>query len=1286
MKKWLFIGCLLLLMASSWAYTVTIGTGTSTGRYPFDDFYVYSRSQCIYLASEIGVSGTITHLQWYRSDTGADPSAIGTTQIWLNTVTASAFTTSTWENTGTMVAEISNIDLGSGGGWYDVDITDYAYDMAAGNLQVSVYTQSAPFTSPHSYWYCTSTSPTYLSKLGNSDSANPPSMSTSYARPNIQLIMTTTYPDQAYNPSPANAAISVALSGNLTWNFGANTARYDLYFGPTGSEVMVVNNAVAGTTGSYAYSGLAYSTACSWHVVVRNSSGIAVTSPTWSFTTMAAIPVAASNPAPATGAVNAALNGALTWSFGANTSSYDLYFGPAGSEVMVVNNAASGTTGSYTYTGLTENTAYSWHVVSRNTLTRLETVGPTWTFSTRYAANGTFPVIEGFEGATFPSTGWSVVTVTSSGTAPTCTRETGGSYPTCTPHGGTYLVKYNSFNSGSGSSIRLTSQPQNFATAGISNPQVTFYMVHDTGYTSYLTEGVMVQASLDGQTWTTIASIPRYDATFTTAGWAMHTVNLGATYGVNGVFVGFLGYSQRGNNVYIDDVTIQAPPINGVFSINHTDTAFGNVIVGNTTTAVTYTVTNTGGGAMHITSTALSGTNMNQFVLTDTNTYPVTLAQAGTMSFTVAAHPTSLGAKTATLTVTDDLTRTDHVYSLTATGVTPFSITPSTATVDFGSCVIGVSTPQVYTITNIGTGPMSVNSVAISGTNQDQFLLTDTNTYPVTVAASGTMTFTVNFHPTSEGAKTATLTVTDGVTREAHVYTLTGTGALYCGASGGNCDEYIGRIVFGDIDNTSECALYNDYTAMSTNVFRGIPVTMTITNGNPYSSDQCWAWIDWNGDHVFTRGGDEELQLTTSDEAATFTGTFTCPATTAIGDYRMRVRMEYSTDYGPCGTANWGEVEDYTVHCAGSPDIPIFSASPNGYAFGIVTATTDYQTITVSNAGTQTLTITGAPVLTGDTADFDVIDTNTYPVALTTNTITYQVRFDAVTTGAKTLTMSITDDQRTTHALTFTGTTQGSLEDFDLSQIYQPVPVGASWNGVTSVNDVSAGVNYVAAEHFTGLTGPINAFRVWSAPIIYSGGWVGCTSVDSMTVLVRFFGEGANQPDTTNVLYSETVNCTVTDTGYPWGSYGTLRMLEGTLTTPPTVAAGYFAPQVIVPPSTCWLLWNSSATGDTLSWQLESGVWSTNAYDLAYALSLGQVLSPTNIVINSRTAGTSISWTASAGAQSYKVYTCDTPYAAFPSGWTLVGTTASTTYTTTPTDAKKFYRVTASTSAPVVRQ
>jgi hypothetical protein len=89
---------------------------------------------------------------------------------------------------------------------------------------------------------------------------------------------------------------------------------------------------------------------------------------------------------------------------------------------------------------------------------------------------------------------------------------------------------------------------------------------------------------------------------------------------------------------------------------------------------------------------------------------------------------------------------------------------------------------------------------------------------------------------------------------------------------------------------------------------------------------------------------------------------------------------------------------------------------------------------------------------------------------------------------------------------------------------------------------------------------------------------------------------------------------------------------------------------------------------------------------LAYALSLGQVLSPTNIVINSRTAGTSISWTASAGAQSYKVYTCDTPYAAFPSGWTLVGTTASTTYTTTPTDAKKFYRVTASTSAPVVRQ
>jgi hypothetical protein len=139
MKKLLLITLALVIAALAFAQTdITIGTGTSTGRYPFNDYYVYSRSQCIYLESEIGYPGTINKLRWYRSDTGADASAIGTTQIWLKTVTNTVFTDVNWEDPGTLVYEIANIDLGSGGGWYEVDITDFNY--TGGNLLVSVYT------------------------------------------------------------------------------------------------------------------------------------------------------------------------------------------------------------------------------------------------------------------------------------------------------------------------------------------------------------------------------------------------------------------------------------------------------------------------------------------------------------------------------------------------------------------------------------------------------------------------------------------------------------------------------------------------------------------------------------------------------------------------------------------------------------------------------------------------------------------------------------------------------------------------------------------------------------------------------------------------------------------------------------------------------------------------------------------------------------------------------------------------------------------------------------------
>ena len=137
----------------------------------------------------------------------------------------------------------------------------------------------------------------------------------------------------------------------------------------------------------------------------------------------------------------------------------------------------------------------------------------------------------------------------------------------------------------------------------------------------------------------------------------------------------------------------------------------------------------------------------------------------------------------------------------------------------------------------------------------------------------------------------------------------------YCAAGSEGCDEFTTNVLFGSIDNDSDCGpTYQDFTDVSTSVDRGTAVSIVVTN-NPdafYDGDQCAVWIDWNQDGDLEDEG-EMTELTTADEAATFSGMVNVPETAALGSTRMRVRMMYTGDLLPCGIATYGDVEDYTV-------------------------------------------------------------------------------------------------------------------------------------------------------------------------------------------------------------------------------------------------------------------------------------------------------------------------------------------------------------------------------------
>ena len=145
----------------------------------------------------------------------------------------------------------------------------------------------------------------------------------------------------------------------------------------------------------------------------------------------------------------------------------------------------------------------------------------------------------------------------------------------------------------------------------------------------------------------------------------------------------------------------------------------------------------------------------------------------------------------------------------------------------------------------------------------------------------------------------------------------------YCSAGSGTCDEYISKVAIGTISNSTACSAggYADYTAISTDILKGASLPVSVTNGVPYTLDQCGIWVDWNNNGNFL--DDLTVTVTGTPGGGPYSATITCPSDATAGPKRMRVRIHYNDEVtSPCGISVYGEVEDYTINVT----------SPGGYA------------------------------------------------------------------------------------------------------------------------------------------------------------------------------------------------------------------------------------------------------------------------------------------------------------------------------------------------------------------
>ncbi len=106
------------------------------------------------------------------------------------------------------------------------------------------------------------------------------------------------------------------------------------------------------------------------------------------------------------------------------------------------------------------------------------------------------------------------------------------------------------------------------------------------------------------------------------------------------------------------------------------------------------------------------------------------------------------------------------------------AVSLSPTSLNFGSQNVGTSSAaQTVTLTNSGNAALTINGLAVSGTNAADFAETTTCPLtPSTLAAHGSCTIRVTFTPSASGTRSGTVSITDSASDSPQSLSLTGVG------------------------------------------------------------------------------------------------------------------------------------------------------------------------------------------------------------------------------------------------------------------------------------------------------------------------------------------------------------------------------------------------------------------------------------------------------------------------------------------------------------------------------
>src|SRR5450755_2888633 len=458
--------------------------------------------------------------------------------------------------------------------------------------------------------------------------------------------------------------------------------------------------------------------------------------------------------------------------------------------------------------------------------------------------------------------------------------------------------------------------------------------------------------------------------------------------------------------------TTQAPAA----TLNPTSISFGNQAVSVKSPSQALTLTSSGGSALNISAIALSGTNSGDFA--QTNNCPSSLAANATCTINVTFTPGAAGARSGSLTLTDNASGSPQMVALSGTG------TSSTSTVYFNDGFESGNLSAWTLPSGDSTGSATVQNTVVNSGSSALALHNSSGQYAYVYTAL----------PAGPQAQTFTRfyfrydsTMTTGTQL-----------AIARNANGGNVFEVdlnLNRhgldIYFWNGANTIT-SVFSPSNVLSANTWYSLEIQDTQT-----TSGHGEVWL--NGSSVGAFDGD----LSTSNPYARLMLYDSAAGTLYLDDVKV------SNSYNGAATPS-----------------PAVTLSPTSLSFGnqAVGAASTAQTVTLTNTGSASLNVSTIAIAGTNSGDF--AQTNNCPSSLAANaTCTVNVTFTPGAAGARSGSLTLTDtasDSPQTVALSGTGTTQApaaTLNPTSISFGNQAVSVKSPSQALTLTSSGTSALN-----------------------------------------------------------------------------------------------------------------------------------------------------------------------------------------------------------------------------------